>query len=104
MAQFHWDPDAYLALMSEEIPEYERLQDETATAAAVDATRILELGTGTGETTRRVLGANPNAFLIGVDASQEMLSRALAALPAEKVQLLPGRLEDPLPVGPFDAV
>jgi hypothetical protein len=25
MAQFHWDPDSYLALMHDEVPDYERL-------------------------------------------------------------------------------
>jgi tRNA (cmo5U34)-methyltransferase len=90
--------------MHEELPEYERLQDETAAAARVEAKRVLELGIGTGETTRRVLAANPSAFVVGVDASSEMLARARAALPSERVELLEARLEDPLPDGPFDAV
>jgi tRNA (cmo5U34)-methyltransferase len=104
MAQFHWDPDAYLMLMRREVPGYERLQDETAAAVPLDATCVLELGTGTGETARRVLAANPRASVVGVDASAAMLERARAVLPAERVQLLVRRLEDPLPAGPFDAV
>ena len=40
MAQFHWDPGSYLALMREEVADYERLQDETA--AATGAGRHLE--------------------------------------------------------------
>jgi tRNA (cmo5U34)-methyltransferase len=104
IAQFHWDPVTYLALMREEVPEYQRLQEETAAAARINATRVLELGTGTGETARRVLAANPIAFLVGVDASTGMLAQARAALPADRVQLLAQRLEDPLPDGPFDVV
>jgi tRNA (cmo5U34)-methyltransferase len=104
MAQFHWDPESYLALMHEEIPDYDRLQAEAAMAAQIDASTVLELGIGTGETARRVLAANPRALVIGIDASSEMLARARAALPPERVELLEGRLEDPLPVGPFDAV
>ena len=104
MAQFHWDPDSYLELMHTEIPDYERLQDETAAAAGGDVTNVLELGIGTGETTRRVLAANPDAHVTGLDASPKMLARAAAALPSKRVKLVLGRLEDPLPAGPFDAV
>ena len=105
MAQFHWDPDAYLALMREEVPEYERLQDETAAATGTGARRVLELGTGTGETARRVLAQHPQAALLGIDASSEMLEHARAALPAERVELRVAHLGDPLPAGvPFDVV
>lgn len=104
MGQFHWDPDSYLALMRDEVPDYERLQDETAAATGTDARRVLELGTGTGETARRVLARHPAAVLVGLDASGEMLAQARATLPAERVELHVGRLEDPLPEGPFDVV
>jgi tRNA (cmo5U34)-methyltransferase len=103
MGDFAWEPDSYLALMAEEIPDYERLQ-----AALVEATttlaprRMLELGSGSGETARRVLAAHPEARLVGIDASEEMLAAAREALPAERVDLWIGRLEDPLPAGPFD--
>ncbi len=104
VAQFHWDPASYLSLMHEEVPDYEQLQNETAAAVGTGAQRVLELGTGTGETARRVLAANPTARLIGLDASSEMLAWARSTLPAERVELLEGRLEDALPAGPFDVV
>jgi tRNA (cmo5U34)-methyltransferase len=104
MAQFQWDPDGYLALMHDEVPDYERLQDETARATGADAVRLLELGTGTGETTRRVLAIHPDAALVGLDASSEMLDQARVVLPADRVELRQSRLEDPLPDGPFDTV
>jgi tRNA (cmo5U34)-methyltransferase len=104
VAQFHWRPEEYLALMREEVPDYERLQDEVAVATGYGAARVLELGTGTGETARRVLELHPLATFVGVDASAEMLERAEAVLPTERVELLVGRLEDPLPEGPFDVV
>ncbi|HZH23643.1 MAG TPA: class I SAM-dependent methyltransferase [Solirubrobacteraceae bacterium] len=104
MAQFHWDPDAYLDLMRAEVPDYERLQDETAAATGEGARRVLELGTGTGETARRVLAQHPGTTLLGLDASGEMLERARAALPAERVELRVARLGDPLPDSPFDVV
>jgi tRNA (cmo5U34)-methyltransferase len=104
VAQFHWDPASYLSLMHEEVPDYEQLQNETAAAVGAGAQRVLELGTGTGETARRVLAANPTAHLIGIDASSEMLVWATSALPAQRVELREGSLEDALPAGPFDVV
>ena len=62
MAQFHDAPARYLALMRDALPAYDRMQDALAQATAdVAATRILDLGTGTGETARRVLAAHPGA-------------------------------------------
>src|ERR1700684_3444499 len=102
MAQFHWEPDSYLALMREEVPNYERLQDEAVAATGAGATHVLELGTGTGESARRVLARHPRAFLVGLDASEAMLAHARAALPSARVELRVGRLEDALPHGRLD--
>jgi tRNA (cmo5U34)-methyltransferase len=90
--------------MRESVPEYDEFQDRIATATGTGATRILELGTGTGETARRVLTRHPQAVLIGLDASGEILHHARAQLPATRIDLRVGRLEDPLPEGPFDVV
>jgi tRNA (cmo5U34)-methyltransferase len=90
--------------MREEVPDYERLQDETVAATGSDAQRVLELGTGTGETARRVLARHPAAFLVGLDASSEMIAHARAALPGDRVELRVARLHHPLPSGPFDVV
>ncbi|HJQ84105.1 MAG TPA: class I SAM-dependent methyltransferase [Candidatus Binatia bacterium] len=101
IGQFHFDPDRYLQLMHDELPLYDELQERTAAATAdVAATRILELGVGTGETARRVLARQPRAQLVGIDESAEML--AVADLPDADLRV--SRLEDPLPDGPFDLV
>jgi tRNA (cmo5U34)-methyltransferase len=100
MGQFHFDPERYLKLMHEEVPKYEELQDETARATGAGAKTILELGTGTGETARRVLARHPGAQLVGIDESEKML--AAADLPGADLRV--SRLEDPLPDGPFDLV
>ncbi len=102
MAQFHWDPDTYLELMREEVPGYDRLQEQATAATGSGATRVLELGIGTGETARRVLARHPSASLVGLDASREMLDQARRVLPDDRVELRVARLEDPLPDGPFD--
>jgi tRNA (cmo5U34)-methyltransferase len=104
VGQFHWDPDTYLELIRSEVPGYERLQEETAAATGGGGRRLLELGTGSGETARRVLARHPAARLLGLDASEEMLAGARAVLPADRVELRVARLEDPLPAGPFDVV
>jgi tRNA (cmo5U34)-methyltransferase len=105
MAQFHWDPATYRALMRAEVPAYDELQDAVARATGVVPTRrVLDLGTGTGETAGRVLALHDDAFLVGVDESDEMLTMARQTLPAARVELRVGRLQDPLPSGPFDVV
>jgi tRNA (cmo5U34)-methyltransferase len=105
MAQFHWDPASYLELMRQEVPDYERLQEEAAAASrGLEVESILELGTGTGETARRVLAVHPAARLRGIDDSEEMLGVARNALASFEVRLSQSRLEDPLPAGPFDLV
>jgi tRNA (cmo5U34)-methyltransferase len=101
MGQFHWDPDGYLKMVRAEVPDYDRLQDEVAKATeGIDARRALELGTGSGVTSRRVLARHPHAQLTGVDSSEEMI--AAADLPGADLRLQD--LRDPLPEGPFDIV
>ena len=104
MAKFPWDPKTYAALMREEIPDYARLQEEAVAVSGTGAVRILELGTGTGETARSVLARHERASLVGVDSSAPMLAHAREVLPSARAELRVGRLEDPLPEGPFDLV
>jgi tRNA (cmo5U34)-methyltransferase len=101
--QFHWDPEKYPALIRAEVTDYERLQQELVAATrGTDPRSILDLGTGTGETARRVLGAHPRARLLGLDSSEAMLTVARNALDGRRVTLRVGRLENELPAGPFD--
>ena len=103
MSEFEFTPEGYVESMLAEIHDYVELQRETARATAgVRAERILELGIGTGETTRRVLELHPGAHLTGIDSSAAMLARAREAFPAADLRV--ARLEDPLPEGPFDLV
>ena len=107
MTEFAWDPDSYLALMAAEIPDYRRLQAElTAAVTAHDRPpqTVLDLGIGSGLTAKHVLDSLPHAQLLGVDASAEMLAAAARTLEPGRTELRRGRLEDPLPPGPFDLV
>ncbi len=99
-AQFHWDPETYLDLIREEVPLFDRLQEETIAAIASPPRRVLELGVGTGETSRRLLAAYPEAEVLGLDSSPAMVFHAREA--GIEVQL--ARMEDPLPDGPWDLV
>jgi tRNA (cmo5U34)-methyltransferase len=84
-----------------DVPRFDELQDAVAEATVgVEARDLLELGTGTGETARRVLSLHPGARLVGIDESEAMLAEARL----EGAELLVQRIEDPLPAGPFDLV
>jgi tRNA (cmo5U34)-methyltransferase len=104
MRDHHFTPESYLSMMREAVPGYDRLQDEALAATGQGAKWVLELGTGTGETARRVLDRHPDAQLVGIDASPGMVEVARVSLPSDRAKLLVGRLEDPLPEGPFDLV
>jgi tRNA (cmo5U34)-methyltransferase len=100
MNRFDWTPEVYLERIRAEIPGYDELQDESVAAIPSPPERVLELGMGTGETTRRLLQAHPEAWVIGLDSSPDMVFRARKTY--DDVQL--ARMEDPLPDGPWDLV
>jgi len=98
---YHFTPESYLAMMREAVPGYDKMEDETVAATGAGAKSVLELGIGTGETARRVLARHPEAKLVGIDGSPGMVAVARDTLPAHRVTVLVGDLEDPLPEGPF---
>ncbi len=100
-ADFRWDPETYLEMVVGEIPRYEELQEHTLAAIPFEPKRVLELGFGTAETTRRLWERFPEARITGVDSSPEMVFKA-RELGWEEMRL--GRMEDPLPDGPWDLV
>jgi tRNA (cmo5U34)-methyltransferase len=104
VSQYHFKPDDYLDMIRSDVERFDDFQDAIADETReVRAERILELGTGTGETALRVLAHHPEARLIGIDESDSMLDQARRALP-DPVELRVSRLQDPLPEGPFDLV
>jgi tRNA (cmo5U34)-methyltransferase len=102
--QYHFDPTTYAEMIREDVPAFERFEDAVADASGVGAGRMLELGTGTGETARRLFERHPEAVLVGIDENPDMLEEAGRRLPPGRVELRVSRLEDPLPEGPFDLV
>jgi tRNA (cmo5U34)-methyltransferase len=100
MTQYHFDPTTYVDSIRADIPAFDEFQDAVGEATReVSAQTILELGTGTGETARRVLALHPGAMLVGIDESERMLDMARKHFAGE---FRVSRLEDPLPEGPFD--
>ena len=98
--QFHDDPETYLERARANVPRYDELQEEAVRAIPFAPDRVLELGMGTGETTRHLLEAHPDAWVIGLDSSPEMVFRLREEY--DDVQL--ARMQDPLPDGPWDLV
>jgi tRNA (cmo5U34)-methyltransferase len=91
---------SYLETIRAEVPAYDELQDAVAEATAgIHAERVLELGVGTGKTSRRVLGLHPDAELVGIDESAGMLAAASAVVVAADLRV--SRLEDPFAGGHF---
>jgi len=100
VSQYHFEPATYLESMRADIPVFDDLQEQTAAATEdIEVRDVLELGVGTGMTSRAVLERHPRARLVGIDESEAML--AAAELEGD---LRVARLEDPLPAGPFDLV
>src|SRR5919201_1983489 len=98
--QFHWRPETYLEEIRAEVPRFDELQEAAVEAIPFPPGRALELGIGTGETTRRLLDRYPDAAVIGLDASPEMAFRAREL----GIEVRLARIEDPLPDGPWDLV
>lgn len=98
--QFHWDPDTYLDEIRAEVPRYDLLQERVIEAIPRTPERVLELGIGTGETTRRLVERYPDAAVTGLDSSTEMVFRAREL----GIEVKLARMEDPLPDGPWDLV
>jgi len=100
MDRFDWTPEVYLERIRSQIPRYDELQEQAIAAIPFPPERVLELGMGTGETTRRLIEAHPDVWVVGLDASPDMVFRARQTY--DDVQL--ARMEDPLPDGPWDLV
>jgi tRNA (cmo5U34)-methyltransferase len=69
----------------------------------LDVLRMLDLGVGTGETSRRCLEAHPAARAVCLDESRDKLATAAHVLGA-RAELRLGRFQDPLPEGPFELI
>lgn len=99
-AQFHWNPETYPEMIRDEVPRFDELQEASIAAIPFPPERVLELGIGTAETSKRLLEAYPDAEITGLDSSPEMVFRAREL----GIEARLARMEDPLPDGPWDLV
>ena len=106
MTQFHFTPDTYLREIRSELPAYDELQAAVADATAgVSPARVLDLGSGTGETAVAVLARRPGSTLVLLDESAGMLELAAARVPPDRVdRVIVGDLLAALPTERFDLV
>ncbi len=98
--QFQMRPEGYAEAVRAAIPRFDELQAAAIEAIPLEPGVVLDLGVGTGETSRRLLEAYPGAEITGLDSSPEMLfgARDLG------IEVRLARMEDPLPDGPWDLV
>jgi tRNA (cmo5U34)-methyltransferase len=99
-----WSPIGYTEFVAG-MEHYQELQEQVLAATLHRrVTEVLELGTGTGEASARILAAHPEAFLVAMDASRAMLEAAEQRLPPDRVRFVASDIRDRLPEGPFDLV
>ncbi len=94
------DELTYLASVRSQIPYYDELQSAAVAAVPFEPETVLELGIGTGRTSARLLQRFPGARITGLDSDPNMVFRAREQISDVKL----GRIEDPLPDGPWDLV
>jgi len=106
VTQFHFTPDTYLREIRSELPSYDDLQAAVADAGAgAEPVRVLDLGSGTGETAVAILARRPGSTLVLLDESTGMLELAAARVPPDAVErVIVGDLLADLPGDRFDLI
>lgn len=89
----NWNPDQYLKFSGERAQPAE---DLLCRLDALQPSRVLDLGCGPGNSTSALVRHFPNAEILGVDASEEMLQKAKKDHPELRFQecFLPQGLDD----------
>jgi tRNA (cmo5U34)-methyltransferase len=97
----------YDAEIRGDVPRYDEIQDTVASLISLRPPhRALDLGVGTGTTALRILEAIPQAHLVGIDVSSEMLGRARQRLRTHRGRwtLRQSDIAAPQLDGMFDAI
>lgn len=100
---------SYDSLIRRAVPRYDEMTDRLLACLPAGASRVLELGCGTGNLTLRLAGKYPGARIVTADASAEMtgltLARAGAAGHGARIEAVTARFEDlSFAPGSFDVV
>lgn len=95
-----WDPEVYHKFQSERFAPFE---DLLALVKMRDGLKVIDMGCGTGELTRKLADALPGSDVMGIDNSPQMLERAQEqARPGLRFE--PGDIEDVRGDGEWDLV
>lgn len=101
MTVHRWDPDRYLAYADERGRPF---LDLTARIGAVDPRQVVDLGCGPGGLTRTLLDRWPDAAVVGLDSSPEMIERAAAAEDTPGIRFEVADLRSWRPAEPVDVL
>jgi trans-aconitate 2-methyltransferase len=98
--------------MAWDVAEYEAFRDERARpfvdlvshVANTQVRNVLDLGCGTGELTAGLTGRWPDARIVGVDSSSEMLAAAAARAQGDRLRFVAGDVRSYVPDEPPDVI
>ena len=96
-----WDPEQYLRYGDERGRPF---SDLLARVGHPHPKRVVDLGCGPGTTTEQLLARWPDAHILGVDNSEEMISHARALEVPGRLDFQLGDLRDWEPSGPVDVL
>ncbi len=88
-----WNPDQYLTFQQQRFAPFD---DLVRLVHVREGMRVVDLGCGTGELTKRLADMLPTADVLGIDSSAEMLDRARSVV-APGLRFEQARIED---IGP----
>ena len=95
-----WDPDRYLRFADERGRPFVDLISRVPTAPAT----IVDLGCGPGQLTRVLRARWPEASVLGVDASSEMIARARRDNEDDRASYVEADVSAWAPAGPVDLI
>jgi trans-aconitate 2-methyltransferase len=96
-----WDPEQYLRYGDERGRPFTEL---LARVGHPHPKRVVDLGCGPGTTTSQLLDRWPDAHVLGVDNSEEMISHARAVEVPGRLEFRLGDLREWKPAGPVDLI
>jgi trans-aconitate 2-methyltransferase len=85
-----WNPERYHQFQSDRFAPFE---DLLALVKIRDGLKVVDLGCGTGELTRRLADKLPGSEVVGIDSSPEMLERARDKV-CSRLRFEPGSIEN----------
>jgi trans-aconitate 2-methyltransferase len=96
-----WDPARYLGFAAERARPF---HDLVARIATENPRQVVDLGCGPGNATRTLLGRWPDAQVLGVDSSADMVAKAQQVAVEGRLGFTQGDVTAWVPGGPVDVI